>query len=268
MTAKTARLAAWGVLVGLVVIGAAIIVINMGNKTEHIPTEIVSRNVKLNPTPNALRTSTTTLVSINAVDGSGEPIDAWSNASLDVWLVRSDLTYASHIRSTTTGATSSFVVPLHPTQPGSYKLVAGGVNEETITIGGTNVRVTGAAEDVAPEEQSAGREEYKVVMSTIPDSNALRINESVSLTFSVSRTDTAVPLTETDGARGSLVAFHENGTLFLRGQASPIAYLPSNSIAAFSLSFVEPGRYRIFFEFETGGRSFMEARWIEVKGAE
>lgn len=268
MNASTARLAAWGVLIGLLAIGVAFIVLNgFSQEGVHLQ-DIVSRNVKVSVTPETLRTGATTSVQVAARDGEGGAVAAWEGARLDAWLVRNDLTYAAHVRADNDGATSSFATLLRPTQPGGYKLVASGVREHVVTIGAAPLSVTGPAEDVPPEEQSAGREGYKVVMSTVPDTDALRPGVPVSVTFTISRTGAPVVLDAEAGFRGSLVAFRENGTLFVRGEPSSSALLPSPASAAFTLVFPEPGRYRLFFEFGAQGRSFMEARWIEVVAAQ
>lgn len=264
MKPSTARIVAWGVLLGLLAVGAAFVAVNRVPRTAPDRAEVVARNVKVAVSPNALRTGATTTVTVTALDGEGGAVSAWEGSAPDVWLVRSDLVYATRARSMDQDATSSFAVDLRPTQPGSYRLAAAGATAETVTMGGATVPVSGPAEDVPPEEQSAGREGFKVVMSTIPDGGALRAGEPVSVTLTVSRTGTPVPLVEEDGVRGSLVAFREGGGLFVRGEPPASAYLPSASSAAFTLVFPDPGRYRLFFEFAAGGRRLMEARWIEV----
>lgn len=264
MRPSTARIAAWGVLLGLLAVGATFVVINRHSGIAPSGNDIVSRNVRIEVAPTTLRTDATTTIVVSAQDGEGSALSAWEGAALDAWLVRADLTYAEHVRAENRGATSSFAVDLRPTQPGTYKLVAAGMTQEALTIGGTTLSATGRAEDVPPEEQSAGREGYKVVMSTIPDGPDLRADVPVTVTFTVSRTDTPIILDEESGARGSMVAFHENGSLFVRGEPSPSVYLPSPASAAFSLAFPEPGKYRVFFEFVTDTRQLMEARWIEV----
>jgi hypothetical protein len=134
-----------------------------------------------------------------------------------------------------------------------------------VTIGGAAMTVTGPAEDVPPDELSAGREGYKVVVSAIPDFGHIVAEEPTALTFSVSRTDVPVALGEDDGYRGRMIALKEGGGIALHGIPHAGAYLPSPSAAAFGITFPDEGRYRVFFEFVADGRTLMEARWIEVR---
>lgn len=258
---------AWGVLAGLIILAIAVIGFMQAGPETPAPQDTVVRNVNVAVTPAVIRTGTSTTVSVVARDGEGALLPAWESARLEAWLVRSDLTYAQHVAVTDTGSTSTFRAQLRPSQPGWYRLTATGVRDNLLTLGGTTLTVAGTPEDVAPEEQSAGREGYKVVLSTIPDTAKLHADEPVAVTFSVSRTGAPVPLDETNGFRGSLVAFREDGSIFVHGEPHASAYLPSPSSAAFTLTLPQPGRYRLFFAFQTGGTPLMEARWIEVQPA-
>lgn len=260
------RIAAWGMVLGIGIValgvyGAARLA---QAPAEAPPTE--TRAVRIVADPQRLTTRATTTVAVQAQDGEGRPLDAWG-AAPEAWLVRDDLAYATHVQGTRTGS-SSFELALHPTQPGSYRLVATDTAGDTVTLGVAALAATGVAEDVPPEELSAGREGYKVVLSAIPDFGRILADEPSALTFTVSRTDVPVAIEERNGYRGSMLALKEGGNLAVYGLPHASAYLPSPSAAAFAVTFPEPGKYRVFFEFAAGGRTYMEARWIEVGAAQ
>lgn len=261
-----ARLLAWGVLLGLLVVGIAFLVFRQDVTRRHEPDPVETRNVKVVASPASLVSGVTSTLAVRAEDGSGAPADAWTGATLEAWLVRSDLAYASHLR-TDVAASSSFPLDVRPTQPGSYRLVAVGIAPGLVTLGGTAFQVRGRALDVAPDEQSAGKAGYETVMRTIPDTRSMIADSPVALTFTVSKGGTPATLGEHAGARGSVVAFRDGGNLFVRGVPQDTAFLPSPAAAAFTLTFPEPGRYRVFFQFEAAGQQLMEARWIEVGAA-
>ena len=78
---------------------------------------------------------------------------------------------------------------------------------------------------------------------------------------------TPVPLEETDGARGALVAFHEGSAAFVRGVPLAPDLLPSPAASTFALVFPEAGTYRLFFEFRADGKTYAESAWVDVRPA-
>lgn len=259
------RIVAWGIFAGLMAVTFALFIANRRQQEVPLPGVTEARTVKVAVTPVLIRTGITSTVQVAAQDGEGNRLAVWEGADASAWLVRNDLTYAAHVPAQ--AGTSTLSVPLRPTQPGTYRLAVAGVQGNDVTLGGVTLGVGGRGEDLPPEEQSAGRGGYKLALSTIPDASEIRAGDPVAMTFAVSRTGAPVPLGEKADARGELVAFRENGTIFVRGEPHPPAYLPSPSATAFTLTFPEPGRYRVFFAFEAAGVPLMEARWIEVRPA-
>ena len=265
MTGKRHKAAAWTVLVLLVLAGLGAYAFLGEAPARHAESE-PARNVRVKVAPGQVRVGTTTLT-VSAEDGEGNATDAWKGLA-DAWIVRDDLTYVTHLETAIDAATSSFSVPYLAGEPGSFRLAAIARDGGSTVVGGGSFEVAGRTADIAPEEQSAAREGYKVTLSTIPDGEQLRAGEPASFTYAVERTGTPVRLEEYRGGRGALIALKEGAGLFATGLAMDVALQPSPSATSFNISFPEPGRYRVFCEFQAAGKRYIEARWVDVLPAE
>ena len=263
-----ARIAAWGVLAGLVVVGAAVFLMRGAPEDPSIVADREVRRVTVKVAPASVRTNASTTVRVTALDEDGDALPAWSGGVTSAWLVRSDLAYATRPEILADDAESSVPVVVRPTEPGSYRLVIENRLEDAVMVGATAMTATGASGDAAPREQSAAREGFAVVASTIPETGKLRAQTPVSVTYRVTRTGTPVALDEQDGARGEVVAFHDGAGLFVHAEPLDAALLPSAATSAFTIVFPQSGRYRLFFEFSVSGRTFTDARWIDVGAAQ
>lgn len=261
---QLARIAAWGVLAGFLVIGAALFIFREAPQDPSIARERAVRRVTVELEPKSVRSNTSTLLKVTARDEEGDATAVWENGTSKAWLVRSDLTYVTRPEIRATDAVSSIPVTVFPTEPGSYRIVIENRHEDVVMVGAAALTVTGPSGDVPPAEQSAGREGFKVIASTIPEAAAIRAEAPISVTYRVTRTGTPVPLdTDVDG-RGQLVAFHDGAGLFVHAEPLDVSLLPSDSTSAFTMIFPQQGRYRLFFEFSVGGKRYTDARWIEV----
>jgi|GEM_PF-5059926 len=248
------RVAAWTLLV-LAILALLTLVATRRVRSPAQPGPTVSRNVTVSVAPRSVTTGTSTLTVSLAEDDA-----AWN--ATETWIVRDDLAFVTHAFTELPDASSTFELPYPAGEPGSFRLAAFGNAGDENLIGGAAFRVTGTATDQPPGELSAAREGFSVTQSVIPD--PVRAGVPTSLTYAVARGDEAVSLETYRDARGALAAFREGGNVFVLGSPQQVALQPSPSAASFTLGFPEPGRYRLFFEFRTAGRPFVEARWIEV----
>jgi hypothetical protein len=259
------KLAAW-VLVGtVVVLGIGVFMYRHAPQDTPPLVPVTARNVSIIVTPTTVKTGATTSITVTARDGEGATVNAWEGARLEAWLVRNDLAYATHIDVPASAATSTLEISVAPTDPGSYRLVVQGTRSNVVTIGGAVLSVTGRSTDTPPAEQSSGRAGFKVAAATMPEAEAITANQTVAITYVVSRTGTPIALTDRSGGRGVIAAFREGGGQYVYGESVPAPLQPSPAASAFTITFPEAGRYKLYFEYEVNGQRYMESRWIAVK---
>lgn len=259
------KIAAWLLVGTIVVLGIGIFMYRHAPEETPPVIPITARNVSIAVAPTSVKTGATSSIIVTARDGEGAALNAWEGARLEAWLVRNDLAYAAHIDIPASAATSTLEVPVSPTDPGSYRLVVQGTHNNVVTIGGTVLSVAGRSTDTPPAEQSSGRAGFKVAAATMPETEAITANQTVAITYVVSRTGTPIALASGSGTRGVIAAFREGGGQYVYGESVPAPLQPSPAASAFTITFPEAGRYKLYFEYEVNGQRYMESRWITVK---
>ncbi|ADB51465.1 hypothetical protein [Conexibacter woesei] len=172
-------------------------------------------------------------------------------------VVRSDLTGFQHLHPELAGD-GTWSTPITLSEPGGYRLFAdfssaGGAR--TLT---SDLRVDGAAELVdlpapAPVATSDGGDRVELERVSGRDAEAEHATQSASagaaatLRFAITRDGKRVDVEPYLGASGHLVALREGDLAFLHVH-------PSGDGVEFDTVFPTAGRYRLFLQYQVGGR--------------
>lgn len=259
------RIILWGVVAGFLVVIGIVMLFKIAPRSTPLPQERTTQRPAITLSTDRLRTAPTSTLTV-ALASSSTSTTSWTDLTMSAWLIRSDLTYLTYPEVTASGATATLA--LAPLEPGSYRLVLEGSNEHVVSLATAPLLVSGPSRDLPPPEQSATRNGFKVTPSTIPAAADLRVNAPVSVTYRLTKEGSPVTLDAPKDIRGDLVAFRENGTLFVHAQPLTSAFLPSPATAGFTLTFPEAGRYRLFFSFMVGGQLQHYAHWVSVLPAQ
>ncbi len=172
-----------------------------------------------------------------------------SNRELHLVVVRRDTAVYEHVhpRRSRDGTWS---VDLGLREPGVYRAFADFQIDGKKRALATDLFVPGDFQPKAlPDPEPVNDiDEFSVALAA----QALRAGQASTLTLSIKRGET--PFTELErylGARGHLVALREGDLGYLH--VHPDADGDSNAVA-FEATFPTAGRYRLFFQFKTGGR--------------
>ncbi len=203
--------------------------------------------------------------SFRIVDDRGRVIrdeyELESERELHLVVVRRDTAVYEHVHPRK-GEDGTWSVDLALREPGVYRAYA------DFQIGGkkralaTDLFVGGDFEPVPPPEPEPVNEVdgYSIGVAS---SQPLQAGQARSLAFSISRGESPVEdLQPYLGARGHLVALREGDLGYLH--VHPEEGVGSSAVE-FEATFPTAGRYRLFFQFKTGGRVRTVAYTVEVR---
>jgi hypothetical protein len=171
------------------------------------------------------------------VDAHGDPVhdfDVEHTKRMHLIVVRRDMTGFQHLHPEL-AADGTWSVDLKLIDPGSYRVFADFSHEGEKQTLASDLRVDGAAElrPLAGPSNVARVDGYEVHRD--------------GLDFTITRDGRAVTPDPYLGARGHLVALREGDLAYLHVH-------PEEDAVAFSADFPTPGRYRLFLQFQDGGR--------------
>jgi hypothetical protein len=150
-------------------------------------------------------------------------------------VVRRDMTRFQHLHPTQR-ADGSWSIPVTLAEPGSYRVFADFSVDGTPRTLASDVTVDGAA-----RSRPLPAETDTVVV------DGLRVHRTADLGFSVTRGGRRVAVEDYLGAKGHLVALRQGDHAFLHVH-------PDENRLKFMAEFPAPGTYRLFLQFQTGGR--------------
>jgi hypothetical protein len=174
---------------------------------------------------------------IEGARGPVEDFDVLHDRRMHLIVVRRDLARFEHIHPTFSEGTWS--VELEPMAPGVWRAFADFSTEGTPVTLGVDLHVAGDYRpDRLPEPSDVSRADGFGVRLSSPNERVLR--------FQVTRDGSAVDLERYLGARGHLVVLREGDLAFLHVH-------PIEDSLDFAVTYLSPGRYRLFLQFSVEG---------------
>ncbi|HEX3240078.1 MAG TPA: hypothetical protein VHR18_08100 [Solirubrobacterales bacterium] len=189
-------------------------------------------------------------------DGPLTGFDSAHTKRMHLIVVRRDLTGFQHLHPRM-AADGTWAVPLQLDDAGDYRVFADFVHAGEATTLASDLRVDGATNLVglpAPAPVAVSDGGYRVQLAP----QTARAGEPAQIEFEVTRGGQPVALQPYLGAAGHLVALREGDLAFLHVH-------PEQDRLAFMATFPSAGRYRLFLQFEVGGKIKTVAFTQEVK---
>jgi hypothetical protein len=187
-------------------------------------------------------------LSFRIVDGRGQTVrdfDVEHTKRMHFIVVRRDMTGFQHLHPTE-GADGTWSIPVTLPEAGSYRLFA------DFAVDGTPHTL---AADLTVDGTARSRRLPAPAASVMVD--GLRVHRTSDLGFSVTRDGAPVAVEDYLGAKGHLVALRQGDLAFLHVH-------PDENRLKFMADFPTPGTYRLFLQFQTGGRVHTAAFTEEV----
>ncbi|HET6550537.1 MAG TPA: hypothetical protein VFG79_18880 [Solirubrobacter sp.] len=184
----------------------------------------------------------------------GEPIrdfEPEQGKLLHLIVVRSDFTGYQHLHPVL-GRDGTFSVDVDAARPGRYRAIADFVVDGRKYVLGTDLRVPGTAidEPLPAPALEASVDGYDVELQRPA---VLEAGEEEQLTFRITREGRPVrDLEPYLGAYGHLVALHAPDLAY--SHVHPAGEDRSAGVITFDAELDKPGTYRLFVQFQTGGR--------------
>jgi hypothetical protein len=200
-----------------------------------------------------LRRGRTEEVRYRIVDEHGETVrdfDVEATKRMHLIVARRDLTGFQHVHPQQ-AADGSWTIPLRLGDPGSYRLFADFSRAGKATTLASDLRVDGAA-DLRPLPASRTVATSDLGDEVRVDAGDIRAGEEAELRFTVTRGGRPVTVEPYLGAGGHLVALREGDLAYLH--VHPMTKAGAAGPIEFGATFPSPGRYRLFLQFQDGGR--------------
>lgn len=192
---------------------------------------------------------------INGRDGRAVRVfDETHTKRMHLIIVRRDLAGFQHLHPTM-AVDGTWSTPVTLPNAGSYRVFADFSTRHVTKTLAADLQVDGPV-TTAPLPASVGTVTADGLRVTF-DSDAAHAGQEAELAFTV--TDDGRPVTVQNylGAKGHLVALREGDLAFLHVH-------PDEDRLRFMAEFPSPGRYRLFLQFQTGGRIHTAALTEEV----
>ncbi|CAM4488000.1 hypothetical protein FHS16_005209 [Paenibacillus endophyticus] len=210
-----------------------------------------------------------TKVELFLYDSGGKPIEKYDvnhEKLMHLIVVSEDMSEFMHIHPDYVGKGKFEVHAAFP-KSGSYKLFADfiptGSSQLTVT---STIKTAGSKEAEIPvvkdEELAKSLEGVKVTL----DVSTFKSGVDVDLTFTLSDEKTKEPITDLEpylGAIGHVVILNKDLSRYLH--VHPTDDNGSGPTAQFSTSFPEPGIYKIWGQFQRGGKTFIVPFTVEAE---
>lgn len=200
-----------------------------------------------------LRRGQVETVRFRVVDSAGQAVrsfDVQHTKRMHLIVARRDLSGFQHLHPTM-AADGTWSASLSLAAPGSYRLFADFAHDGTVETLASDLRVDGPADlqPLPPAQATAVSDGgYQVRLQT----GAVRAGQETDLRFAVTRAGQAVRPEPYLGANGHLVALRDGDMAFLH--VHPSEHAGSDDVVEFMATFPTAGRYRLFLQFQVGGR--------------
>jgi hypothetical protein len=218
-------------------------------------TRLSAGGLTLEPSTMTVGSGRTRRWAFRVLDQAGNAVRAFQPEQtklLHLIVVRSDLTGFQHLHPEL-GRDGTFATELRLARPGRYRAIADFTTEDGERhVLGTDLLAPGAAAEVPmpPPSATASVDGYEVALDRPEEVLA---GDEADLSFSVSRDGRPVTgLQPYLGASGHLVAVH--GPSIAYSHVHPTEEDLDEGSIGFGAELHEPGTYRLFLQFRTGGR--------------
>ncbi|WP_138754215.1 hypothetical protein [Paenibacillus sinopodophylli] len=210
-----------------------------------------------------------TKIELFLYDKAGKPIEKYDvnhEKLMHLILVSQDMSEFMHIHPEYMGK-GKFEVAAAFAQSGTYKLFADfiptGSSQMTVT---SRLKVAGSDESQEPIVKDEQLTKTLDGITVSLEASTFQAGEDVDLTFKLSDASTQQPITDLEpylGAIGHVVILNKSLSRYLH--VHPTDDNGSGPTAAFSTSFPEPGLYKIWGQFQRGGKTFIVPFTVEAK---
>jgi hypothetical protein len=220
--------------------------------------------LRIEPRPQAFAAGGSSTWRFRILDCDGEPVrdfEPEQGKLLHLIVVRSDFTGYQHLHPVL-GRDGTFSTTVQTPRAGRYRALADFVIDGRKYVVGTDISVPGAAQDTplpAPA-LDASADGYDIELQRPA---VLEAGEEAQLTFRMTRRGRPVTALEPYlGAYGHLVALHAPDLAY--SHVHPDGEDRTAGAITFDVELDEPGAYRLFLQFQTGGRVHTAAFTQEV----
>ncbi|OBZ13673.1 hypothetical protein [Bacillus sp. FJAT-26390] len=240
-----------------------------GGKAENANSSEADVKLEWQYSPATPKTGEETTIELLLTDTAGVPIEKYDvnhEKLMHLIVVSEDLSTFNHIHPDYKGKGKFEVTTAFP-KGGSYKLYADfiptGSAQMTVT---SLLKVDGKQQAAQPLVKDATLTKEVDGVSASLDISTLKSGQEADLIFTLNDAKTKKPITDLEpylGAIGHVVILSENLNRYLH--VHPKDGNESGPTAEFSTSFPEPGMYKIWGQFQRGGKSFIVPFTVEIK---
>jgi outer membrane murein-binding lipoprotein Lpp len=240
-----------------------------GGKAETANSSEADVKLEWQYSPVAPKSGEETKIELSLSDAAGKPIEKFDvnhEKLMHLIVVSEDLSTFNHIHPDYKGNGKFEVTTAFP-NGGSYKLYADfiptGSTQMTIT---SQLKVDGEKQAAQPLVKDATLTKEVDGVSASLNISSLKSGQEVDLIYTLNDAKTKKPITDLQpylGAIGHVVILSEDLNRYLH--VHPKEGNESGPTAEFSTSFPEPGMYKIWGQFQRGGKSFIVPFTVEMK---
>uniref|UniRef100_B8HZN0 YtkA-like domain-containing protein n=1 Tax=Cyanothece sp. (strain PCC 7425 / ATCC 29141) TaxID=395961 RepID=B8HZN0_CYAP4 len=221
--------------------------------------------------PDKIRPNTPVSLQVDVKDQNGNALtqfDRFQEQIMHVIAVSQDLQIFQHLHPTYQG-NGRFVVATHFPKSGNYTLFSdyqpAGQAEQVSVL---KTKVDGDTPFVSQINWSRTKTFGQTIVSFAPAKVAIKAEEDVTLQFNLEDATTQQPITDLQpylGEKGHLVILRQSKNLSRKDyiHAHAVQNTPANQVH-FVTSFPQPGKYKLWGQFNRNGNIITADYWVEV----